>query len=47
MKNTLRVLIATLGLAAVTTNAQKVTTIHEVDFDNFTSSWSSPLRMSQ
>src|SRR5882672_10672632 len=39
MKNTLRMLIATLGLAAVTTNAQNTITIRRIDFDNFTYPW--------
>jgi hypothetical protein len=42
MKNILRVLLATLGLAVVTTNAQRVTTIRQIDFDNFTYLWSDP-----
>jgi hypothetical protein len=40
MKNTLRMLFATLGLAAVTTNAQNTITIRRIDFDNFTYPWS-------
>jgi len=40
MKNTLRMLFATLGLAAVTTNAQNTITIRRIDVDNFTYPWS-------
>jgi hypothetical protein len=42
MKNILRKTIVTLILGAVTTNAQKVTTIQQIDFDNFRYSWSNP-----
>jgi hypothetical protein len=35
-----QVLLMTLALAAVTTNAQKVTTIRQIDFDNFSYAWS-------
>ena len=34
--------LATLSLAAVTTNAQKLTTVRQIDFNNFTYSWSDP-----
>lgn len=40
MKNTLRILFTTLYLAAANTNAQKTTTIRQIDFDNFTYAWS-------
>jgi hypothetical protein len=42
MKNILRIVFAALALAAVTTNAQRVTTIRQNDFDNFRYSWSEP-----
>ena len=42
MSNILRVVLATLALTVVTTNAQRVTTIRQIDLDNFTYSWSDP-----
>ena len=42
MKNVLRIVFAALALAAVTTNAQRATTIRQIDFDNFRYSWSDP-----
>jgi hypothetical protein len=40
MNNIPQVLLLTLTLAAVTTNAQEVTTIRQIDFDNFSYPWS-------
>jgi hypothetical protein len=42
MKNILRIVFTALALAAVTTNTQRVTTIRQIDFDNFNYSWSDP-----
>jgi hypothetical protein len=42
MKNILWIVFTTLGLATATTNAQRLTTIRQIDFDNFTYAWSDP-----
>jgi|GEM_PF-1852957 len=43
MKTILLVMVwMALGVVAVATNAQSVTTIHQIDFDNFTYVWSEP-----
>jgi hypothetical protein len=42
MKNTLQIALAICGLAALTLNAHQVTTIRQIDFDNFRYSWSDP-----
>jgi hypothetical protein len=40
MKNIPQVLLLTLALVAVRTNAQKLTTVRPIDFDNFSYAWS-------
>ena len=40
MNSPLPMLFVVLGLAAVTADAQKVTTIRQIDFDNFSYAWS-------
>jgi hypothetical protein len=40
MNNIPQVLLVTLALATLTTNAQKLTTIRQIDFDNFSYPWS-------
>jgi hypothetical protein len=42
MMSILRVVLPTLGLAATTTSAQSVTTIRQIQFDNFTYAWNEP-----
>lgn len=40
MRNTLGIVFATLGLTALTAQAEKTITIRQIDFDNFNYSWS-------
>jgi hypothetical protein len=42
MMSILRVVLPTLGLAAIAANGQRVTTIRQIDFDNFTYAWNAP-----
>lgn len=42
MKNILQIAFALCGLAVLTLNAHQVTTIRQIDFDNFSYSWSDP-----
>lgn len=42
MKNISWMILAVLSFATVTTNAQKVTSIRDIDFDNFTYAWNDP-----
>jgi hypothetical protein len=42
MKIILQIAFAILGLAAPALNAPQVTTIRQIDFDNFSYSWSDP-----
>jgi hypothetical protein len=39
MRNILEVLLAIVSFAAVTTSAEKVATVRDIDFDNFTYAW--------